>query len=191
MKKKTVLTKFRGIKINDFELPNDFNTLNKKEKKKFILDNKNRYRIFIFDYQTNLITLINNYRKKNNIDELIYDKEFFYKDLIIDTYSEPILVKNENIFKLSNTNYLFKYPVGEFKKKFNEKNIDIINILLKDNLEKITIIEKDNIEFINIFKPQRIENSFDIYRHIILHSEEIKLKNREHKIYTKSKYFEG
>ena len=102
IRKKTVLTKFREIKINDFELPDDFTTLNKKEKKKFILDNQNRYRIFIFDYQTNLISLINNYRKKNNIDELIYDEHIFYKDLIIDKYSEPILVKNENIFKLSN-----------------------------------------------------------------------------------------
>ena len=53
------------------------------------------------------------------------------------------------------------------------------------------IIEKDNIEFINIFKPQRIEESLDIYRHIQLHSEEMRLKDKEYKIYSRSKYFEG
>ena len=192
-RKRTLLTKFRDVKIHDFALPNDFKNLNKKEKKKYILDNKNKYKINISKCQEKIIHSINNFRKNNNIDELLYDKEISFGDLIIDKYSEPIILKDQNIFKLSDTNYLFKYTVGVFIKEFNAKKLDIINILLKDNLEKIIIIERNNIEFINIFKQQRIQRSIFIYNHLEPHSEDMRLEFREfgNAIYSNSEYFES
>ena len=72
-RKKIILTKFRDIEINNFNLPDDFNKWNKKEKKEFILNNKNRYIINITENEKDLVSLINKYRKENNIDELVYD----------------------------------------------------------------------------------------------------------------------
>ena len=163
----------------------------KQKKKEFILNNKNRYIINITENEKDLVSLINKYRKENNIDELVYDKKIFFDELIIDKYSEHILVKNENIFKLSNTNYLFRYPVGEFAKKFNERNKDIINILLKVSLNKIIIIIKNNIEFINIFKLQKTKSSLDIDSHCYLPSEVLRLRDRGRSIGSKSKYYES
>jgi hypothetical protein len=190
-RKKIILTKFRDIEINNFNLPDDFNKWNKTKKKEFILNNKNRYIINITENEKDLVSLINKYRKENNIDELVYDKKFFFDELIIDKYSEHILVKNENIFKLSNTNYLFRYPVGEFAKKFNERNKDIINIFLKVSLNKIIIIIKNNIEFINIFKLQKTKSSLDIDSHCYLPSEVLRLRDRGWSIGSKSKYYES
>ena len=155
------------------------------------MNNKNRYIINITENEKDLVSLINKYRKENNIDELVYDKKIFFDELIIDKYSEHILVKNENIFKLSNANYLFRYPVGEFTKKFNERNKDIINILLKVSLNKIIIIIKNNIEFINIFKLQKKKSSLDIDSHCYLPSEVLRLRDRGRSIGSKSKYYES
>ena len=186
-KKKLVLTKFRGIEISEFELPEYFDTLSNNDKKKFILKNKNYYKIDISGYNKNLIFLINKFRKENNIDELIFDKIIFYKDLIIDNYTEPIFEANKNIFKLSDTNYLFKFPVGVFIKIFKERKMNINNILLKDNLKKIIIIIKDNFEYINLFTPKKKRK--DIYNdiHIKLPSECFKMNNN---IYSEYKYFD-
>ena len=72
-RKKIILTKFRDIEINNFNLPDDFNKWNKTKKKEFILNNKNRYIINITENEKDLVSLINKYRKENNIDELVYD----------------------------------------------------------------------------------------------------------------------
>ena len=117
IKKEVYLTKFRGIKIVDYELPDDFNKMEKKERKKYILENKNNYKITFSTDDKMLIGLINKLREVNNIDELIFDREIFFKDLIIDKYAEPIFSENKEIFKISDTNFLFKFPVGVFKKR--------------------------------------------------------------------------
>ena len=145
------LTKFRGINIYEYKLPNDFNDLNDYDKRKYILNNINEYDIIISKEQENLISLINNYRKENNVVELSYDDEIKFKDLIFENYSEPILNKNKNIFTYSNGNYLLKFPLDEFKILFNNKEKSIINILLNDYLNKIIIIDKNNISYIFIF----------------------------------------
>ena len=63
----------------------------------------------------------------------------------------------KNIFHLSDNNYLLKYPINEFFTRFNNKEKDIFDILLKEHLDKIIFIEKNNIIFIHIFKEK---NSF-------------------------------
>ena len=174
--KKLFLIKFRDIKINDYELPDDFSEMTENGKRKLILDNQDKYEIPISEYEKNLISSINNFRKENNIGELSCDEKIFYKDLIIDKYAGHIFSKFENLFELSNTNYLFKYPLDEFKKQFDKREKNIINILLKDNLEKIIIIQKEPYEFINIFESQKIIKPSDIDIHIQLPSEIIRFE---------------
>ena len=148
---KLYLIKFRGIEINDFFLSSFFINMNDYEKRKYILNNKNIYSVSISRSQKDLIALINKFRIENNIDELNYDIIITFNDLIFDRYSEPILHSNENIFKLSNEQYLLKYALNEFETRFNNKEKMITNILLNDYLNKIIIIEKDNIQFIFIY----------------------------------------
>ena len=148
------LTKFRDIKIYDFPLPLTFIKLNEYEKRKFILNNKNKYEILISREQYDLIYLINYFRRSNNINEFIFDDIIKFDDLIIDKYSEVIFCVHENIFKLSNENYLLKYPLSEFKTKYN-KDKNITNFLSNKILNSIIIIEMDKIQYINVFYSKR------------------------------------
>jgi len=65
-----------------------------------------------------LITLINELRKKNNIKQLIFNKLQNLKDFF----------KEQN---LSNEKYIFKCSIGEFKNKVLKSDENIIKILLK------------------------------------------------------------
>ena len=58
----------------------------------------------------------------------------------------------QNLFEKSNKKYLFRYPIGEFEKNFNNENPDIISVLLNKNLNSLQIITKDNIEFIYVYQ---------------------------------------
>ena len=59
--KKCILKKFRDFEINDYILPKNFELMNEYEKRKYILDNKNSYRI---ENNKDLINQINKFRKK-------------------------------------------------------------------------------------------------------------------------------
>ena len=164
--KENILKTFRDIKINDFKLPVNFTKKNEYQKIQYILQTKCRYEISISQNQKYLISLINSYRKSKKISELNYDKEIGFDDLIFDNYSEPILFNKKNIFKCPNKNYLFKFPINEFKKKFINKDKKIIQILSYNYLKKIIIIEKDNNEYIFLFKAKNNysrNNNFNNY----------------------------
>ena len=107
--------------------------------------------------QKDIISLINKFRKDNNVNELIYDIIIGFKDLIFDKSSELIFYNNQNFFKLSNGKYLIKIPIEEFEARFYNKEKNITNYLLNDNLNKICIIEKDNILFILLFHDNSIK----------------------------------
>jgi len=136
------LLKFRNIKINAYELPENFIKMNDFEKRKYIINNKDRYYITISGEQEHLINKINEIRNENNINKLNYDKAISFKDLIFDIYSEPIIFDYENIFKFSNGNSLLKYHLNEFLKRLNDKDKNIFNILLNNSFNKIYIIIK-------------------------------------------------
>ena len=149
-----ILTNFRDIKIDDYLLPSDFIQYNDYQKRKYLLDNSDLFEIKISSFLENLISSINKIRKDNDIEELIYDKKIHFKDLIFDKYSGLIFYDKQNIFKLSNGNYLLKYPTEEFQTRLNNKEKNLINIILNDYLNKICIIEKNNILFISIFNSR-------------------------------------
>ena len=152
------LLKFRNIKINAYELPENFIKMEDFEKRKYIINKKNEYNITISEEQAHFINKINALRKENNISELYYDKIIDFKDLIFDIYSEPIIFDYENIFKFSNGDYLLKYSLNDYLKRFNDKDKNIIKILLNNNFNKIyIIIKEDNIAFIFLYQQSNYE----------------------------------
>ena len=139
------LTNYKGFKINDYPLPVNFDSMSILEKIKIFEKNESFLKYSLNDKNIELITLINELRKKNNIKELIYFQiqilnDFFkYKDL-------------------ANVKHIFKYPIGEFKKKLliNDKNV--INILLNNYLKYIMILEKEKKEYIFIYSKSKLNN---------------------------------
>ena len=89
-KREIFLSKFRDINIYNYILPDDFIKMKDYEKRIYLINNINNYTIFISKNQESLISLINNYRKINNIEELSYDDNIKFKDLIFENHSEPI-----------------------------------------------------------------------------------------------------
>ena len=126
--------------------------MSEKERKELILQNYKKYQYKITDEQKNLINEINTFRDDNDIPKLKFDKENKIPEFIIEKPSEMILFPEENIFEISNKKYLFKYPIGEFEKKFKNNDVNIINILLKDNLNYIQIVTEKENEYLLIFE---------------------------------------
>jgi len=186
-----ILKKFRDLKINDFMLPEDFNQKNDYEKRKFILNNKNKYEIIGSSKQKDLITLINKIRFDNNVDDLIYEVKINYQELIFDRCSEPFLFSNKNIFKFYDGSYLLKYPLHEFITKLNKRDFEITNIILSNYLNKIFIIKKDNMEYIFLFQSKNIplisQNHYDYDNDDTIN--EINLTVKEEGVYTVKSFF--
>ena len=147
-----ILISFNDINILPYCFTLNFENLSEKERKKLILQNYKKYQYEITDEQKNLINEINIFRDDNNIPKLKFDKENKIPEFIIEKPSEMILFPEENIFEISNKKYLFKYPIGEFEKKFKNNDEEIINILLKDNLNYIQIVTQKENEYLLIFE---------------------------------------
>ena len=171
---KYILTKFRGLEIKNFTLPQNFKKMKEYEKKKYILDNKNEYKIILNEKKKDLINLINNIRKKNNINELIANETLSFQNYIIDNYSEHIIYKDENNFKLSKEYYLFKYPLNKFKIKINDMDKKVMDVILNDYFNNIFIITKENNEYIFLFYNERKYLKTDI---------KCKIKSKEYLLY--------
>ena len=132
------LIKYKGFKINDYPLPFNFNSISISEKIKFFEKNEYFLKYTLSNEKIELITLINEMRKKNNVKKLIFNKQQNLKDFF----------KEQN---LSNKKYILKYPIGEFKKKLLKNEENVIKILLKENLNYIMILEKERNEYIIIY----------------------------------------
>ena len=160
--KALILNKFRGMKINDYILPDNFIKMSDYDKRKFTLNNINVYKTNISEENKKLISEINKFRKENNVDKLNYSEKINFNELIFEKLSEPNFYEDENIFKFSNESYLLKYPSNDFVKKFNDKQKNICEILLNLYLDKIIIIEKNNNQFIFLSKLHK-KNCNTIY----------------------------
>jgi len=132
------LIKYKGFKINDYPLPFNFNSMNISEKIKFFEKNEYFLKYTLSNEKIELITLINEMRKKNNVKKLIYNKQQNLKDY----FKEQ---------KFSNEKYILKYPIGEFKKKLLKNDKYASKILLKKNLNYMMILEKERNEYINLY----------------------------------------
>ena len=96
------------------------------------------------------------------------------------------MYKEENIFKLSNGYYLLKYILIKFRTLLEEKEWNIINVILNNSLNKIIIITLDNISFIYIFHLESM-NLTDFYDE--KNSENIKIKNTNLNNYDPGRYY--
>ena len=61
---KYFITKYKGIKIKDVEIINEFFCLNPNEQKEFLIKYKNLFKYYLSKEQSDIIRIINNYRVK-------------------------------------------------------------------------------------------------------------------------------
>ena len=79
-----------------------------------------------------------------------------------------------------------KYPFDEFQNRFNNREKNLIDILLNDNLNKIIIIEKNSIIFIFIYGIN-YDNNNNLFR---LHIERYPKESSTRKHFSKSYIYE-
>jgi len=164
-KKSIILSQINGFDISNFELPLEFENLNKISKIEMIFkkENMKKYMCKLDDTQIKLIIKINQLRIQNNIPQLKYDEEQQLPDYIINKKTELVFYEEKNIYKLSINYYLIKYLISECQKDINDKKV--INILTNDFLDRINIIRKDSYEYIALFNSKYKENvNYDIIR---------------------------
>ena len=169
-KKYAVIKKFKDFKINELKtkISEDFTFFTFNEINSF-----SNNLIYSLEYeQKQLIESINNLRQNHQIEKLKYDID----EKLNDFFS---IIKNKsffstgNFFKLDYKTFLFIYPIGEFKIKFDKNDPLIRNIVLKDNLNKIIILQKENNkgqEENDILKLNN-ENNEDDKEYILIYEE--------------------
>ena len=155
----TVLTQYKGFKINDFICSKEFLSLNTLNRNYYLLHNENNFNYTINGDQKKLIELINNFRIKKGLRKLKYNINESLDEYFI-TEIQDRFYCCENIINLSNNKYLLIYPIEEIKKNFL-MNKNIIEILLKDILDTILVLNKGNYEYILIYKFSPIYNDND------------------------------
>ena len=156
------LKQINGINIISFNLPEEFDNYNNKSKNEFIFKKENieKYEYDLNGNQINLINNINDIRKNNNIPELKFDKYEKLQDFIIYQRTELIFHKNQNINKISNNLYIFRYNINELQNLLNNK--EILNIIKIDFLDTINIIIQNNMELVSVYNSSKINDN--IYR---------------------------
>ena len=144
------LIRYKNIPIKEYFLFNDFkNYTNKIE---YIRNLANKFNYLYSDEDLNVISLINNFRIRNDLDELEVKSNL--PRCIIDEPTKFIFYDNENIFKLSNNKYLLKYKIGLFNIDFHKNNKEIMNILLISNLNTINIITQGKTQYILLYDKE-------------------------------------
>ena len=145
------IIELNGIKIKEFELTSNFDSLDEKSKNELIFKKNNIgiYKCELNENQINKINEINAIRKKNNISELKIYKYEKIPYFVINPKLQLIFHQNDKIYKISRNSYIFKYNKNEFQNLLN--NMEIINIIKIDYLDEIKIIEQNDTEFIFIY----------------------------------------
>ena len=152
--KRNILIELNGIKINIFGLSSEFDVLDEKSKNELIFKKENieKYEYELNENQINIITKINDFRRNNNIPELKFSKNEKILYFMINPELQLVFNQNDNIYKISDNLYIFKYEKIELQNILN--NIEIINIIKFDYLDNIYIIEQNNTEFICIYNDK-------------------------------------
>jgi len=170
---KFFLKQLKGINICEYELPPEYNNLNEKEKYALIFGGEKikQYNYKLNDDQINLIDKINNIRNQYNLSPYKYSEFEKLPEFLINEKTELNFYPYQNIYKLNDGLYIFKYAKNELKKICN--NNEILNIITNDLLKNIYIIEQNNFEFIcfyinlyiskNInYPPRKNNNNFNL-----------------------------
>ena len=167
--KRDILIELNGIKINDFYFYDSI----EKSKNELIYKKENieKYEYELNDNQINLIHKINDIRKQNNIPELEYFKREKVPCYLINPKPQLIFYQKQNIYKISNDLYIFKYPKNEMQILLNNK--EIINIIKIDFLNEINVIEQYNNEIISIYNNRTINNVNKLNNNIAINNIEL------------------
>ena len=107
--------------------------MNILEKIKIFEKNEHFLKYSLNDKSIELITLINELRKKNNIKELIY----YQLQNLNDFFKEQNLAKEK---------YIFKCPIEEFINLLVLKDENVLTKILNNNLKYIMILDKGKNE---------------------------------------------
>ena len=153
--KSYILVVYKGIKINEYKFKEDFKSY--YDKRKLIDSKANEFRTIYSEDDSELVKAINNYRLKNNLTELIYNKKI--PNFIIKGSTE-IFLTTKNIIKLSDIKYviIFKNYVDY---EGIEENKEIMDILLKPFLNKINIIQQGITKYITIYEDIYEKNNYN------------------------------
>lgn len=143
-----------GISVNNYQVSDNFSDLNEKGKRKFLINNYKNMTYRNNNRQVNLIKSINEFRKKNNLNEFSKDNFKRIPECIMKKFTEVEINKEENSFKLNNDLYLIKFLEGKFENKYKNNELDdfMIIILRNKELNHIKIITKNNFEYIFVCK---------------------------------------
>ena len=148
------LTMFNDIKIFKYAVPINFHKLDKKQRKEYVLKN---YINFTFQSPDSS----DKHKLRNNLNKLRFENGLNKLDIfntsqipvyIVNEPSEMMLYPERNIFKISNKEYLLRYPIGEFINNLNNKNTELLNVLLKDNLNEIQVCTQKDLEYFHIYE---------------------------------------
>ena len=148
------LISFNNIKIESFVLPENFPKWKKKERKRFISDNYSKFELYNQN-EVGIRICLNMVKEKDHQKFEKYDIKRI-PEYIMDEPGEMMLYPDRNIFKLSNKEYIFRYPINEFENILSKNSDDNVkNILSKDNLTFYQVITKNDKEIINVFESKQ------------------------------------
>ena len=137
---------FKDIKIKKYEIPDNLESI--ENKRKYFESKVDDLEIEYSRDNLNLIESINNYRQKNNLNELIIDYKI--PNFIIKESTE-IILSASNTIKISNIKYLFRLNIEDDFEKIKEDE-NIINILLKPFINKINIAQQGKIKYMTVYE---------------------------------------
>ena len=160
--KKYFLTSFNYINIEKFILPDEFGSWRENKRKKYVLDNCLHFKYLNTSEERKIINKINIERVIKNLRSFGVDETFKIPNIFITWPTELMLDPEKNIFQISKTKFLFKYPVGTFLSHFNNKQEQPINILLRNDLNHIQIVTRNNYQYIfvsenDFYVPPKID----------------------------------
>jgi hypothetical protein len=175
------LKSISDIKIQNYILPLNFDTFNKKDQKKYILVNLGE----IYPEQKNisirnipLISELNSQRSKYNLSALgcLDQKKSVLRSFMFLLPSEAFFFSSKYIFRLGRNKYLIKCPFDEFNRRLKTANQTLINIIKIKELN-------------NIFINERITDKINVY--IYIWEDKLEFDNDKMTSFGKSKKSKG
>lgn len=157
------LNKFKGIKINEFQLNNNFPEMSPTDQKHYLIENCSNFIYKNNEEQNELIDLINDIRKNKYIIPILKKKNKIPNIFIKENSKVVFSLETDNFIEIKSKIYLFKESVKEFKEKLINNNDIILRIISMEQLNRINILKKDNIEYILIYDNRGGDKDYNTY----------------------------